>query len=123
MLGPACVTGCENASPVTSPTPDVVVQVEYVRVDGQPCLQPQVIRGIPTDHDLVAAQKRWLTQTYPGYRLARQTHVLTLAPQYRRPEDRDAPSTESDTLEFETRDGKPISECFALTVANTDASK
>ena len=123
MLGSACIAGRESVSPVTSPVPETTVEVEYVRVEGQSCLQPKVKGGVPTDHDLVAAQKRWLARNYPGYRLSQQTHVLTLAPEYRRPEDRDAPSTESDCFAFQTIDGQPISECFALTVPKTDSSK
>ena len=123
MVGPACAAGPEKASPITSPTPEVVVQVEYVRVDGQPCLQPKVISGVPTDHDLVAAEKRWLAKNYPGYRLSHQTYFLTLAPEYRRPEDRDAPSSPSDSLAFQTADGKPITECFALAVPKIEESK
>ena len=94
---------------------------EYIRVDGQPCLQPKVIAGNPEYADLVRAQHQWLAKTYPGYRLVRQSHVLTLAPEYRPPgHESDKGSGEHDSIEFQSADGKQISECFALKLPQSE---
>lgn len=120
---PAAATPVHRTLPGESPDPAATV-VEYVKPAGQGCLQPKVTAGSPTDADLVDAQHRWLAQHYPGYRLLRQSHVLTLAPEFR-PEgsNPDNRATESDSIEFQTSDGKPISECFSLALPPTGVSK
>jgi len=111
----ALAVGCASApSPASLPSPPVV-QVEYLRVEGKPCLQPHVTSGVPTDADLVAAQKRWLNRNYPDYRLIQQTHLLTLAPGVLKQAEEKG-STERDSLDLQTADGKRITECFSLVV-------
>jgi hypothetical protein len=88
--------------------------VEYVTVEGQLCLQPKLIKGRPEVADLVAAQKRWLTTNYPGYRLVRNQHLLTLAPELWPPSHENDPPTIQDSIEIQTADGKTISVCFSL---------
>ena len=120
MFATACTSGAEKSSLISSPAPAAIIQVEYVRVEGQACLQPQVISGVPAEHDFVVAEYRWLAKHHPGYRVKNQAHLLGLAPEYRQPEDRDASNGPSDQLEFQTSDGKLISECFELTVTKVD---
>jgi hypothetical protein len=104
------------------PASEKAAMVEYIRVDGQACLQPKVIAGNPEDADLVRAQHQWLAKTYPGYRLVRQSHVLTLAPEFRPPgHENDQAPGEHDSIEFESADGKPITECFSLKVPQSEA--
>ena len=99
------------------------VVVEYVRVKGEPCLQPKVIAGDPEEADLVRAQRQWLGATHPGYRLVRQSHVLTLAPEFRPAgHEHDEGPGENDSIEFVSADGKPISECFILRVPQSGAA-
>ena len=48
------------APAITAQVAETPVELEYVRLDGQSCLQPKVISGVPDDSDFIAAEKRWL---------------------------------------------------------------
>ena len=100
-------------NPTDSPASAVV---QYVKVEGQRCLYPKVVAGVPEDIDFVQAQYRWLRETYPGYRLVQQSHVLALAPEFR-PENQksDDEPADWDSLELTLANGETVSVCFALT--------
>ena len=125
-IGSALAAGTAAKGSATESRSDVVVPVpvvEYVKVDGKPCLQPKILSGSPGDTDLVAAQKRWLAKNFPGYRLVRQQHILTLAPEFRPAGQEKDPPTDYDWMEFETAGGKPIPVCFSRTLSTpTSAS-
>jgi hypothetical protein len=135
MVGPACASGPQKAPPVISAIPeapiqvekappiaaasaDTPVQIEYERVDGQSCLQPKVITGVPDDSDFVAAEKRWMERTYPSYSLSYQSYFLGTEP---KPGTREAshPSRPAvDRIDFVTAEGHAMSLCFMLGVAS-----
>ena len=68
---------------LASSVPNAVAErpkVEYVEVEGEPCLQP-VVRGPElTRDDYRQAMARWLEAKYPGAPVPRWTTLLTLPP-------------------------------------------
>ncbi len=89
----------------------------YTRVEGTACLQPRIINGQPTAYDLETARDRWLAEHYPGYRLRRESHLLTLAPEYGGPTEPAETGGPGCTFVFETSNGELIEECFSRQIS------
>jgi hypothetical protein len=106
--------GLSAAAAPVAKHPPAQPKVEFVKVDGWPCLQPRMEETVTTLGEFRAAELRWLANNYPGASTPRWQTEIVLGP-VSNPFDKPEPVTiRCETAEVQPTEGANVSICFDI---------
>jgi hypothetical protein len=113
MLPLSSVRADQAVSPTELPA------VEFVKVEGKPCLQPIVHAPQVTFQDYGNAERRWLDETYPGVSATQWQADLILSPAQADGDEIGPVTHVSDTAYLDGVVGPNATVCFDVNFTDT----
>ena len=89
-------------------------KVEFIEVEGLPCLQPRLATVDAVLEDFRLAEQRWLSERYPGRQAHRWKNVLVLPAETELGAEKSDATVKTETAFVEAADGSEIPVCFEI---------